>query len=115
MAGMTSQVSLQADQVGGYAGLSAQFSGAGFADMHFVVRALPPAGFRDWLTRTRMAGPKLDLSAYAALAAPSQDVKPTTYKEVVPGLFDAIVSATALSTPGVGSENPRDASAKRGG
>ena len=35
MAGMTSQLSLQADQPGETRGLSAQFSGQGFADMRF--------------------------------------------------------------------------------
>src|SRR5580704_3702159 len=34
MAGMTSQLALQADTPGDYAGLSVQFSGDGFSDMH---------------------------------------------------------------------------------
>jgi cytochrome o ubiquinol oxidase subunit 2 len=41
MAGMTSQLNLQADKPGSYRGLSAQFSGEGFADMHFLVSVVP--------------------------------------------------------------------------
>ena len=39
MNGMTTQLHLQADQPGTFHGLSAQFSGDGFPDMHFEVRA----------------------------------------------------------------------------
>ena len=35
MPGMTTQLNLQADKAGTYDGLSAQFSGDGFSDMHF--------------------------------------------------------------------------------
>ena len=40
MNGMATQLNLQADRPGDYHGLSAQFSGDGFSDMHFVLRAL---------------------------------------------------------------------------
>jgi cytochrome o ubiquinol oxidase subunit II len=105
MAGMTSQLSLQADQVGTYAGLSAQFSGEGFADMHFQVRAVPPDAYAKWIADTRATGPTLDTAAYAALAKPSKDVKPATYKAVDPGLFDSIVNETGPPAPGAGGRS----------
>jgi hypothetical protein len=37
----------------------------------------------------------LDNQAYAALAAPSKNTAPVTYKSVDPALFDDIVSETA--------------------
>ena len=100
MAGMTSQVSLQADHVGTYAGLSAQFSGEGFADMHFDVKAVPAKAYAKWITDTKTTGPTLDTAAYAALAEPSKDVQPATYKTVDPRLFDSIVNETAPPAPG---------------
>ena len=103
MAGMTSQVSLQADKPGNYHGLSAQFSGQGFADMHFNVRVVSLGVYQQWITDTRAGGPVLDGDAYAALVKPSKDAAPVTYKAVDPGLFDAIVNQTirpALSPPG---------------
>ena len=92
MSGMTSQVSLQADHAGNYHGLSAQFSGEGFAGMHFEVRAVPPDAFAQWIADTKVAGPKLDGTTYAALAKPSKDVTPATYKTIDPDLFDAVVN-----------------------
>lgn len=100
MAAMTSQVSLQADNAGTYPGLSAQFSGEGFADMRFNVRAVPADAYAQWIAQTKANGSTLDNAAYADLAKQSKDVKPTTYKAVESGLFDAIVNGTAPPAAG---------------
>ncbi len=92
MAGMTSQVSLQADHPGTYHGLSAQFSGEGFADMHFEVRALPMDAYARWIADAKSTGASLDQSAYAGLAAPSSNVSPALYGKVDAGLFEAIIA-----------------------
>jgi cytochrome o ubiquinol oxidase subunit 2 len=68
MPGMTTRLNLLADHPGNYPGLSANFSGDGFSDMRFVVRAVPAAEFTAWLARTRKAGPPLDANAYSLLA-----------------------------------------------
>jgi cytochrome o ubiquinol oxidase subunit 2 len=99
MAGMTSQVSLQADDAGDYHGLSSHFSGEGFADMHFIVRAAPPEAYAKWLVEQRQTGPALDKPAYTELAKPSKNIPPTGYKNVAPGLFEAIIKDSA-SAPG---------------
>ena len=93
MAGMVTRLHLQADHPGTYRGLSAQFSGDGFADMRFNVEAVPAEGFAQWVTATRGAGPALDAQAYADLAKPSAAVAPTTYGAVAAGLFDGIVGS----------------------
>jgi cytochrome o ubiquinol oxidase subunit 2 len=98
MAGMTSQLHLQADRAGSYGGMSAQYSGAGFADMRFVVRAVPADDYAKWIADTKTGGPALDKAAYAELAKPSTNVKPATYSSVEAGLFDAIVSEFATSS-----------------
>src|SRR5258708_3323573 len=67
MAGMTTRVQLQADYPGKYPGLSAQFSGDGFADMRFTVDAVPTVNFAQWVDATRGAGPVLDAQAYEEL------------------------------------------------
>jgi cytochrome o ubiquinol oxidase subunit II len=104
MAGMTSQLHLQADRAGAYNGLSAQYSGAGFSDMRFVVRAVSSNDYANWITHTKSDGPTLDMAAYADLAKPSQGVEPATYKSVEPGLFDTIVSAFSAA-PSAGPAN----------
>ena len=100
MAGMTSQLSLQADRAGVYPGLSAQFSGEGFSDMRFDVRALAPDAYAKWISDTKANGPNLDTASYTTLAKPTKAIQPTTYKAVDPGLFDAIVNETAPDAPG---------------
>jgi cytochrome o ubiquinol oxidase subunit 2 len=102
MAGMISQLNLQADKSGSYRGLSAQFSGEGFADMRFDVSVVPADAYAKWLAQTRATGPILDWSGYAALAKPSK-AAPATYSAFAPGLFDSIVNETAPPAPGAGS------------
>jgi len=93
MAGMTTHLQLQADHPGTYRGLSAQFSGAGFADMHFTVDAVPAQQFEQWVATTRDSGPALDAHTYAELARPSEAVAAFTYRAIAPGLFKTILSS----------------------
>jgi cytochrome o ubiquinol oxidase subunit 2 len=96
MAGMATELNLQADDAGTYAGLSAQFSGAGFSDMRFEVAALPPPAFAQWIEETRAHGGPLDAHEYAHLTEASQNDPPHTFSAVSRGLFDAIVASPGL-------------------
>ncbi|HUA55994.1 MAG TPA: ubiquinol oxidase subunit II [Candidatus Sulfotelmatobacter sp.] len=96
MAGMVTRLNLQADHAGTYRGMSANYSGAGFSDMHFNVDALTPEGFAQWLAAARAAGPVLDMRTYAELAKPSRAIAPMTYRAVAPDLFNGIVSLTSM-------------------
>jgi len=93
MAGMVTRLHLQADHEGAYPGLSANYSGEGFADMRFTVDAVPPEAFAQWIEGARGAGPMLDAGTYAALAKPSSAVAPFTYRSVAPGLFNGILGS----------------------
>jgi cytochrome o ubiquinol oxidase subunit II len=95
MSGMVTRLHLQADHPGTYRGLSAQFSGDGFADMRFNVEAVPAEKFAQWVIETRATGPMLDARAYADLAKPSKAVAPFTYRDVAPDLFNAIWSSAS--------------------
>jgi cytochrome o ubiquinol oxidase subunit 2 len=97
MSGMATHVQLQADHPGTYRGLSAQFSGDGFADMRFTVDAVPAQQFEQWVTTTRNSGPVLDAQTYADLAKPSEAVAPFSYRAVARGLFNQIVSSGSPS------------------
>jgi cytochrome o ubiquinol oxidase subunit 2 len=94
MAGMVTRLHLQADHEGTYPGLSANYSGEGFADMRFTVDAVPPEAFAQWIDAARSsAGPMLDAGTYAALAKPSSAVAPFTYRSVAPDLFNGILGS----------------------
>jgi len=102
MAGMTTHLQLQADQPGTYPGISAQFSGDGFSDMHFTVDAVPADKFADWVNATRGKGDRLDPKSFAELAKPSQAQAVSTYGDVAQDLFAAIVHPPV--TPGPASQ-----------
>jgi len=91
MAGMVNRLELLADKPGTFQGLSAQYSGAGFSDMRFEVKALPAAEFQAWVTSTKAGGGTLDGVAYGRLARPSQADKPQAFGTVTPRLFEAAI------------------------
>jgi cytochrome o ubiquinol oxidase subunit 2 len=93
MAGMVTRLHLQADDTGTYRGMSANYSGSGFSDMHFNVDAVPAERFVQWVASTRTTGPVLDAETYSSLAKPSQAVAPLSYREVAPDLFNRIVNS----------------------
>jgi cytochrome o ubiquinol oxidase subunit 2 len=115
MAGMTSQLSLQADEPGDYPGISAQFSGDGFSDMRFVVHAMSADDYARWLASAKDRGAVLDTTAYAALARQSSGVKPTTYHGVDTKLFDSIVDETAPASGGAQEQPGGQSSSPAGG
>jgi len=93
MSGMATHLWLRADHPGTFPGLSANFSGEGFADMRFSVDAVPPNQFAQWVTMVRNDGPALDAAAYADLVKPSKAIAPFTYRTVAPNLFNDILSS----------------------
>jgi cytochrome o ubiquinol oxidase subunit 2 len=113
MAGMVTHLNLQADYPGSYRGASANFSGDGFADMHFNVDAVPPETFANWVASTRGAGRVLDAQAYADLVKPSKAVAPFTYPSIAPGLFAGILSAELQSDQGICVRYPESMRAAR--
>jgi cytochrome o ubiquinol oxidase subunit 2 len=93
MVGMVTRLNVQADHPGTYRGLSAQYSGSGFSDMHFSVAALPTQDFDKWVASARGDGQALDAQAYADLVRPSGPIAPFTYRAVAPDLFNSILDA----------------------
>src|SRR5262252_5108062 len=101
MNGMATQLNLKANGPGAFMGLSAMFSGNGFADMHFTTEAVPKAGFDAWTKATSNGGgPTLSSQAYKDLSVQSTKVAPFTYSSVEPGLFEKIVMQALPPGPG---------------
>jgi cytochrome o ubiquinol oxidase subunit 2 len=98
MAGMETHLNLLADKPGEYPGISANYSGEGFADMRFTVNAVLPGDFDKWIAQAHGAGSSLDAAGYAALAKPSKAVPPATFGSVEGNLFERIVNETAAGS-----------------
>jgi cytochrome o ubiquinol oxidase subunit II len=99
MGGMTTHLNLLADAPGEYPGFSANFSGDGFSEMRFIVKAVPAGDFKAWIARVRGTGSALDATGYVELAKPSQAVPAMTYRAVAPKLFERIIDQTASPLP----------------
>ncbi|MDA8407207.1 MAG: ubiquinol oxidase subunit II [Deltaproteobacteria bacterium] len=92
MAGMQTRLHLLADKPGTYAGQNQQFTGRGFADMHFKANAVSYEEFQSWVEKIRQSPEKLDLERYSKLAKPSVGYYPVTYfSSVKPDLFEYIL------------------------
>jgi cytochrome o ubiquinol oxidase subunit II len=113
MAGMVSHLQLRADDPGTYRGMSAQFSGDGFSDMHFNVDAVPAEKFAQWVDLARSAGPELDAKTYADLAKPSGAVTPFTYRAVAPDLFGSILVSEMQSDDAMCRSYPKSMRAEQ--
>ena len=113
MTGMITRLHLQADHAGTYRGFSAQYSGEGFADMHFDADAVTDEKFAQWLDTARSAGPELDSKTYADLAKPSATVPPFTYRAVAAGLFDKIMVSEMQSDDAMHRKNPTSMRAEK--
>jgi cytochrome o ubiquinol oxidase subunit II len=100
MNGMATQLHLQADHEGEFAGLSAMFSGDGFPGMSFAVKSVSGGAFEDWIKTTQGSGGALDRGAYAKLNEKSAYDPPTSFRSVEPHLFQAIVSQEIPPQPG---------------
>jgi len=88
MNGMCTQMSVLAGKPGLYRGLSTQFSGDGFSDMHFKVVAADRAGFDRWIDGLRQSGRSLDKPAYEQLIATHASAQAAYYAFAEDGLFD---------------------------
>lgn len=92
MAGMENRLHLIGNEVGTYDGISASYSGAGFADMHFKAHVMSEGDFDAWIEKARGSSKVLDDAGFAALQEPSEDVAPTFYGQVKPHLYQQIMA-----------------------
>jgi cytochrome o ubiquinol oxidase subunit 2 len=113
MAGMVTHLHLRADDPGTYRGMSAQFSGDGFSDMHFNVDAVSAERFAQWVDLARSAGAELNAKTYADLAKPSEAVTPFTYRAVAPDLFGSILVSEARSDDAMCRSYPKSMRAEQ--
>ncbi len=97
MAGMRTQLNLEADAPGSFWGENVQFNGMGFQNQKFAVASLDASGFAHWLAETKAQPNRLDAAAYEALSRRSILPRPLAFGAVDPGLFDRIVALTQPS------------------
>jgi cytochrome o ubiquinol oxidase subunit II len=91
MSGMSSKLSLSANEPGDYKGSSSNISGEHFADMAFTARAYTKADFAKWVKASEGSIKVLDQTVYDELAKPDVIKESVEYKLGKPDLYESIV------------------------
>ncbi len=88
IAGMRTRLHLIADTQGVYDGLSANYSGEGFAEMTFKVKVETSDDFSRWVETVKAAPNALTTDVFNALIAPSSNLPVQYFSSVQPNLFN---------------------------
>ncbi|WP_245600240.1 ubiquinol oxidase subunit II [Sphingomonas jaspsi] len=91
MPGMQSQMHAVINRPGSWQGMSANYSGEGFSDMRFAVRAVSEAEFATWASALKAEPKALDNATYAKLELPSQKVPVIRFASVDGDLYRRIL------------------------
>ncbi|SHE39891.1 cytochrome aa3 quinol oxidase subunit 2 [Seinonella peptonophila] len=67
MAGMQTELYLQADHIGVFEGRNSNFTGKDFAQQKFKTEVLTEVGFQQWVKKTQIKAPKLTKAQYDQL------------------------------------------------
>jgi len=70
---MNAKLHLYTDEKGEFPGVSANYSGDGFAGMRFTWHSVDAQGFEDWIAKVRTSDKVLDRDSYLQLAKKSKD------------------------------------------
>jgi cytochrome o ubiquinol oxidase subunit 2 len=95
MPGMQTQLHAVLNKPGAFEGFSANYSGAGFAGMHFKTLGMDDAGFADWIAKVRASKIQLSNATYLKLEKPSENVPAIAFSSYAPGLYDRILNLCA--------------------
>ena len=103
MAGMETKLHLNAREAGTYAGISANYSGAGFSGMRFKAIATTQEGFDNWVKEAKASPTALTPEVYQELTKRSERNPVAKYASVPPSMFDFILGSTMSKMAGVDS------------
>ena len=92
MGGMRTKLHLVGNEVGVYRGLSTNFSGGGFADMHFKVHVTSEKDYQAWVRKTQRAPTKLTVAEYSKLMKNSTNNPVQYFSGVTDGLFSMVIN-----------------------
>jgi cytochrome o ubiquinol oxidase subunit 2 len=98
MPAMKTELNLMANEVGDFRGSSANLSGEGFADMHFIAKATTEEAYHHWVKTTQESSHSLNIEEYKKLALPGKGT-PTSYQLKEDKLFDHIMMKYMHPTP----------------
>ncbi|KZL15382.1 Cytochrome bo(3) ubiquinol oxidase subunit 2 precursor [Pseudovibrio axinellae] len=95
MAGMTTQLNLQANEPGRFRGRNTQYSGDGYSMQFFDAVAMTTQEFEDWVANVKAQSKPLSTVTYNELAKPSIEHDVEFFSWVKPGLFEEVLKKYA--------------------
>ena len=101
MTGMQTKLNLMATSIGEYTGLSTNFSGDGFAGMHFKVNVVSEDQFQSWLAQVEQSPQHLTATAYNNLIKPSEKNPVEYFSNAEHGLYAAAIIKYMGPMPGM--------------
>lgn len=87
MAGMETQLNLQANEIGTMQGRNMQFSGDGFAGQTFDALSLSQDDFDAWVRELKQSDEHLNAASFADISKPSTDAPVRYFSTVPPDFF----------------------------
>lgn len=96
MAGMQTKLHLITDKAGLYQGSATNFTGDGFSDMKFQVRASTKEEFDDWVGTVKQSSQKLTTLSYNDLIKPSELHAVEYYAEANKDIFETVVMKSMM-------------------
>jgi len=99
MAGMQTKLNLIANEIGDYAGISANFSGKGFSGMKFIARATSQEQFSLWVKIVKQSPKQLTPIEYNKLAQPSENNIVEYFSSANQYLFETAVMNPMMPIP----------------
>lgn len=106
MTGMQTKLNIMATHKGTYRGLSTNFSGDGFAGMHFKVKVSSENEFNQWIQEVKHAHEQLTMARYNALTKNSSNNPVEYFSTSKPGIFRmAIMKYMGGAIHGMGYDN----------
>jgi cytochrome o ubiquinol oxidase subunit II len=103
MPGMETELNAVQNQPVVAEGISSNYSGAGFSDMHFAYRGVQQADFDQWVQSMKGKGGALSRADYLKLAKPSVKEPVHEYAAVEEGLYNVVLNRCA--EPGTVCQN----------
>lgn len=91
MAGMRTKLHIMANEAGEYSGMSTNYSGIGFSDMKFTIKASSQKEFNEWVKQVQKSPEKLDMARYNNLAKPSINDPVKYFSLAADNLFNNII------------------------
>ncbi|MCF6775964.1 ubiquinol oxidase subunit II [Thiotrichales bacterium 19X7-9] len=107
MAGMQTQLHLIADHPGVYRGFNANYTGKGFAGMHFNAKATSESQFNQWISQVKHSGNTLTEKKYMQLVNPTINAPIQYYSSVSPNLYHEILMKFMMPSSRLIEQHPK--------